>query len=239
MSDEVFSGLFNIVIYVSTNILELRKHWCIDAVSPDTSLKGLTSWFCQSLLQILKQQVQIGWGQPEVHKSHTSTSTTQGETSLDSMVQKKMDTIFWLLYTLLQAASKSAVSYLWKQQTAHRQVKPHVTNMQETSLQQPFKHRSLLQRFLWVSHVWLIPCNTFPFPPNADWDFSWSCKILFYLKSFLEELDFPRIVGSCAPNCCTRKCFNYLLSLNFLMFIHNNFRSQPATYIPSGNQPSS
>lgn len=41
-----------------------------------------TSWFCQSLLQISKQQVRIGWGRPEVQKSRTSISTTQGETSL-------------------------------------------------------------------------------------------------------------------------------------------------------------
>lgn len=77
------SGPFDIVIYVSTNILELRKHWCIDAVAPDMSYKGLTSCFCQSLLQISKQQIKIGgWGRPKVHKSHTSLSITEGETSL-------------------------------------------------------------------------------------------------------------------------------------------------------------
>lgn len=76
------SGPFDIVIYVPTNILELRKHWCIDAVSPDTSYKGLTSCFCQSLLQISKQQIKIGWGWPKIDKSHTSPSIAEGETSL-------------------------------------------------------------------------------------------------------------------------------------------------------------
>lgn len=141
-----------------------------------------TSWFCQPLLQISKQQVKIGWRRPEVQKSHTLTPTTQGETSLSIAWCREgwtQSCDFCTLCCELLANQQSSIS--GSNRLPIGRSNPTLQAMQETSLQQPFMHRSLLQGFLWASHVWLTLCNAFPFPPNADWDFSWSCETLCFI----------------------------------------------------------
>lgn len=109
--------------------------------------------------------------------SHTSTSTTQ---SVSTMMQGMDKTC--LLHTLLGAASKPAVCYCWHQQTFEGRSNPTLEVFHRDTSAVDFQAQiSYLTKISRDAHVSHVLCNTFPFPPNTEWDFSYVATLKFFV----------------------------------------------------------
>lgn len=84
--------------------------------SPDVALQqyffpseGLSACFSQFLLYFSEHQIKLGWRQPQQFTSHThKVPQYTMRPSVSTIMQWRMHTTFYLLHTLLGAASRSA-----------------------------------------------------------------------------------------------------------------------------------